>query len=83
MDCESHKSLVTALKKIADRLLKICDLKLKATEKINGEAGLPRVIRLSRRLKLSEAETNIMVYILVCQVSMTKEQIKQVNLFNF
>ena len=68
--------MVTALKKIADRLLKICDLKLKATEKISGEAGLPRVIKLSRHLKLSEAETNILVYILVCQVSKAKDQVK-------
>ena len=38
------------------------------TEKEKGEGGLPRIIRLSRRLKLSEKETLVMIYVLTCQV---------------
>ena len=33
-----------------------------------GIEGLPRIIRLSRKLKLSEKETLIMIYTLCCQV---------------
>ena len=38
------------------------------TEKEKGEGGLPRIVRLSRRLKLSEKETLVMIYVLTCQV---------------
>ena len=43
-------------------------MRLAATEKSKGEAGLPRIIRLSRRLKLTEKETDVMMYVLATQV---------------
>ena len=42
--------------------------RLKASEASNGEPGLPRIIRLCRRLKLTEKETKVMIYTLCCQV---------------
>ena len=42
--------------------------RLKASEDANGEPGLPRIIRLCRRLKLTEKETMVMIYTLCCQV---------------
>ena len=52
-----------------ERIKKIWDAKLDVTEKVKGENGLPRIIRLSRRLKLSEKETLVMIYTLTCQVA--------------
>ena len=52
-----------------ERIKKIWDAKLEVTEKVKGESGLPRIIRLSRRLKLSEKETLVMIYTQTCQVA--------------
>ena len=52
-----------------ERIKKIWDAKLEVTEKVKGESGLPRIIRLSRRLKLNEKETLVMIYTLTCQVA--------------
>ena len=57
-----------ALQKVQDSLKKIWKLKLEATEAANGEAGLPRVVKLARRLKLSEKETTVLIYTLCSQV---------------
>ena len=54
---------------VQERIKKIWDAKLEVTEKIKGEIGLPRIVRLSRRLKLSEKETLVMIYTLTYQVS--------------
>ena len=48
--------------------MKIWQLKLETTERVKGELALPRIIRLSRRLKLSEKETQVMIYALCNQV---------------
>ena len=53
---------------MTQHFLKIRDMRLAATEKSKGEAGLPRIIRLSRRLKLTEKETDVMIYVLATQV---------------
>ena len=42
--------------------------RLKASENANSEPGLPRIVRLCRRLKLTEKETKVMIYTLCCQV---------------
>ena len=68
MDHEEYKSLIKALDAVTQRFLKIRDMRLAATEKSKGEAGLPRIIRLSRRLKLTEKETDVMMYVLISQV---------------
>ena len=47
----------------------IWDAKLEVTEKVKGESGLPRIIRLSRRFKLSDKETLVMIYTLTYQVA--------------
>ena len=47
----------------------IWNAKLEVTEKVKGESGLPQIVRLSRRLKLSEKETLIMIYILICKIT--------------
>ena len=39
---------------VQERIKKIWDAKLEVTEKVKGESGLPRIICLSRRLKLSD-----------------------------
>lgn len=39
------------------------------TEDAKGEKGLPRVIKLARRYKLSEKETLALVYVFNCQVA--------------
>ena len=67
-DVEEHRKVTAVLKKVAERLLKIWHMKLRATEEARGEDGLPRIIRLNRRLKLSEKEGLAMVYILSCQI---------------
>ena len=51
-----------------ERIKLIWDSKLKVTEEHNGESGLPRVVRLSNRLKLSDKEKMVMYYTLCCQV---------------
>ena len=53
---------------VQERIKRIWDEKLRVTEKEKGEGGLPRIVRLSRRLKLSEKETLVMIYTLTCQV---------------
>ena len=60
--------MIVALQKVQDSLKKIWKLKLEATEAANGEAGLPRVVKLARRLKLSEKETTVLIYTLCSQV---------------
>ena len=54
---------------VQERMKKIWDAKLEVTEKVKGESGLPRIVRLSRRFKLNEKETLVMVYTLTCQVA--------------
>lgn len=68
MDHEHYKTVLKACDAVVERFKKIIDKRLAATEKSNGEVGLPRVIRLSRRLKLNEKETSILTYVLVAQV---------------
>ena len=67
-DVEEHEKKLATLNKAAERISKIWDLKLKVTEEKQGSDGLPRIIRLARRLKLPEKETMVLVYILVCQI---------------
>ena len=42
--------------------------RLEATEESEGESGLPRVVRLSRRLNLNKKESLTMVFVLVTHV---------------
>ena len=53
---------------VQKRLKTVWDYKLKVTEATHGEAGLPRLVRLCRKLKLTEKEAFVMAYILSCQV---------------
>ncbi|XP_019854420.1 PREDICTED: uncharacterized protein LOC105313451 [Amphimedon queenslandica] len=69
LDHENYKTVLKACDAVVERFKKIIDKRLAATEKTNGEVGLPRVIRLSRRLKLNEKETSILTYVLVAQAS--------------
>ena len=52
-----------------ERIKKIWDAKLEVTERVKGVSGLPRIIRLSWRLKLSEKETLVLIYTFTCQVA--------------
>ena len=52
----------------------IWNAKLEVTEKVKGESGLPRIVRLSRRLKLSEKETLVMIYILICMIAESRRK---------
>ena len=63
-----ENSLCHFLSQVMQRIQQIWNAKLKVTEEVKGEGNLPRIIRLSRRLKLSEKETIIMIYTLTCQV---------------
>ena len=49
-------------------MLKIWDVRIKVSEEASGEGGLPRIVRLSRKLKLTKKETSVMIYVLCCQV---------------
>ena len=60
---------MTYIIKVQERIKKIWDARLDATEKFNGERGLPRIIRLSRRLKLTDKERLVMIYTLTCHVA--------------
>lgn len=53
---------------VEKRIKTIWDQKLQVAESTHGEAGLPRLVRLCRKLKLTEKETLIMTYVLCCQV---------------
>lgn len=68
IDVEDHDSVMQALAMVKDRLWTVWNRTLEITEKDLGEEALPRVIRLSRKLELSERETKILVYILSAQV---------------
>ena len=57
---------------VQERIKQIWDEKLRVTEKEKGEGGLPHIIQLSRRLKLSEKETLVMTYILTHQMTKIK-----------
>ena len=52
----------------------IWNAKLEVTEKVKGESGLPRIVRLPRRLKLSEKETLVMIYILICKIAESRRK---------
>lgn len=68
-DIEEHGKVLGTLNKVAKRIRKIWELKLKVTEEKQGIEGLPRIIRLACRLKLSEKETTVLLYILACGTS--------------
>ncbi len=53
---------------VQDRLLCIQEAKLRVTEAAKGEGGLPRIIRVCRKLHLNKKETLVMVFALCCQV---------------
>ena len=53
---------------VQEKIKQIWDEKLRVTEEEKGEGALPHVIQLSRRFKLSEKETLVMIYILNCQM---------------
>ena len=62
------------LTKVQDRLWTIWNKKLEVTEKELGEIALPRIIRLSRKLKLNEKESMALIFILcssVCKANHT------------
>ena len=64
----SRNYMLVPFPQVQERIKRIWDEKLRVTEKEKGEGGLPRIVRLSRRLKLSEKETLVMIYVLTCQV---------------
>ena len=67
-DVEEHGKMLATLNKAVERIRKIWELKLKVTEEMLGSEGLPRIIRLARRLELSEKETILIVYIFTSQM---------------
>ena len=68
-DIEEHGKMLATLNRAAERICKIWELKLKVTEEMLGCEGLPRIIRLARRLELTEKETTVLMYILACGTS--------------
>ena len=67
-EATSRNYVLVPFPQVQERIKQIWDEKLRVTEKEKGEGGLPRIVRLSRRLKLSEKETLVMIYVLTCQV---------------
>ena len=67
-EATSRNYVLVPFPQVQERIKRIWDEKLRVTEKEKGEGGLPRIVRLSRRLKLSEKETLVMIYVLTCQV---------------
>ena len=59
-------------RQVQERIKKIWDAKLTLTEETNGAKALPRIVRLCRKLKLTEKETMVMFYIIVWQVAETR-----------
>ena len=69
-DLEAHKhDCVLLIFQVATRLKAIWDTKLKVTEEAKGEKGLPRIVKLARRYKLSEKETTVLIYVFTSQVA--------------
>ena len=59
----NHHTLLMNVQ-VAERLKKIIDLRVKATEQKHGEVRLPRVMRLCHKYDLTDKETAIMLYLL-------------------
>ncbi len=73
IDVQQHNSVVAVLTMVMERLVTIWNRKLEVTESKMGEVGLPRIIKLARKLKLNEKETKVLVYVLCCQVQCYKD----------
>lgn len=63
VDVEDHKLVTKAMKLIEDRFLAIWNKVVEVTERELGEVALPRVVRLCRKLKLSEKESKALTYV--------------------
>ncbi len=70
IDVNEQTNVIKGLKMVEERFMLLWNGKLKATESSNGELGLPRVIRLSRKLQLNDKETRVLAYIMLAQVRM-------------
>lgn len=57
---------------VQERIKKIWDAKLALTEEKKGEKALPRIVRLCRKLKLTEKEAMVMFYVIVWQMAETR-----------
>lgn len=55
---------------------------MSVSEKQKGEQGLPRIIRLSRKLKLSEKESLVLIYAFVTQVAKSRNSIQGTRYVN-
>ncbi len=68
----SSTAVFSLVEQIESRIKIIWESKLKLTEEADGEQSLPRVIRLCRRLSLTDKESMVMLYTIVCQMSETR-----------
>lgn len=57
---------------VQERIKTIWTSKMAVAEKLKGEQGLPRIIRLARKLKLSEKETLVLIYAFITQVARSR-----------
>ena len=57
----------------------IIDGRLEATKEAYGAVGLPRVIRLAHRYKMSPSESEVLVYCLVCSVARSRRASVHLN----
>ena len=57
---------------VLERIKTIWTNKLSVSEKVHGELGLPRIVRLARKFKLSEKETQVIIYAFISKVTKSK-----------
>ena len=60
---------------VQERILGIWKAKLEVSEKEKGEKGLPRIIRLVRKLKLSEKESMVLIYAFISQIAQSRNNV--------
>ena len=65
-------NIVIYVLQVRERLMAIWTAKVAVSEKIKGEQGLPRIIRLARKLKLSEKETLVLIYAFIVMVARSR-----------
>ena len=66
---KAPRHLASFFEKIRDRAQSILERKIATTEAKLGEIGLPRVIRLARKYKFTDAEERVLVYSVMTSVS--------------
>lgn len=58
---------------VMERLQLVIDSRLKATEEKLGHCRLPRIIRVCEKYKLSENESKLALYALICQAGLDQQ----------